>query len=350
MDSVLRIVDANLNRAAEGLRVAEDVCRFHWNLGGLASELKAIRHALFELLARGSLSRPERLDARDVEGDVGRSAATISAVSPAETLAALAFTNVARAREAIRSLEEVCRLADRPLAARIEALRYKLYAIEKAIGGLENSRSLGERLRRARFCLLATSRLYRRPLLETVVQAISAGVDVVELREKEGTDRERLRLARELREATVRAGVLFVVNDRPDLALLSHADGVHVGQDDLAPQAVRAIVGREGLVGVSTHSLAQAMAASLSGADFIGVGPVFASRTKDAGPLLGLDGLAEVVRQVRVPAFAIGGIGPENIDSVIAAGAQRVAVSAAILGANDPGTATAKIRAALPEP
>jgi thiamine-phosphate pyrophosphorylase len=170
---------------------------------------------------------------------------------------------------------------------------------------------------------------------------------MVELREKGIPDRDLLRTARALRELSARRGALFVVNDRPDVALLSQADGVHLGQLDLPPGAVRSLVGEGLLIGVSTHSVDEARAAEAAGADYIGAGPVFPTRTKDAGPLLGLDGLRAILDAVSIPVLAIGGIGPGNAALVARAGVARAAVSSAILGAADPGAAARAIRRAL---
>jgi thiamine-phosphate pyrophosphorylase len=146
---------------------------------------------------------------------------------------------------------------------------------------------------------------------------------------------------------TARRGALFIVNDRPDIALLSHADGVHLGQADLPVGDARSLVGDDALIGVSTHSVEEARAAEAAGADYIGAGPVFPTGTKDAGPLLGLHGLRGILAAVAVPAFAIGGISPGNAAEAARAGARRAAASSTILTASAPAAAARAIRAAL---
>ena len=369
-----RIIDSSLNRAAEGLRVVEDICRFHWSFPGFAEELKALRH---ELLAagRGDLETHRRLlRSRDVEGDVGRRSGVTGPTGrtgPPETagppadgdgaadasLAAAAFANLERSREALRTLEEVTRDADRELAGRFESLRYRLYSLEK---GLARAGDAGDgasragigaerraRLQEARIYLLATRSLCSKGLAETVTTAVRAGVDVVQLREKSLSAASLLDEARALREITAREGALLVVNDRPDVALLSRADGVHLGQEDLAVGETRAVVGDDLIIGVSTHSVEQARKAQREGADYIGAGPVFPTATKDAGPAIGPEGLERILAAVDVPAFAIGGIGPRNAHEVAARGAARVAVSSAILGSDDVQAAVRALRRAL---
>ena len=146
-------------------------------------------------------------------------------------------------------------------------------------------------------------------------------------------DRQLLERAAALREITRAAGVLFIMNDRPDLAVLAQADGVHVGQEDVSVKAARTIVGPDGLVGVSTHSIDQARQAVLDGANYIGVGPTFPSGTKQFDQFPGLDLLRAVADEIRLPAFAIGGIGPENLSEVLQTGIGRIAVSGAVLNA-----------------
>jgi thiamine-phosphate pyrophosphorylase len=167
------------------------------------------------------------------------------------------------------------------------------------------------------------------------------------LREKDVNDAVLLDRARALREITARRGALFIVNDRVDIALLSHADGVHLGQLDLPLAEVRRLSGRRLIVGVSTHSVEQARNAERAGADYIGAGPVFATTTKDAGELLRPSGLKAVRAAVSIPVFAIGGITIENIGQIGSEPGCRVAVSSAVLRAGDPGAAVRELLARL---
>lgn len=176
--------------------------------------------------------------------------------------------------------------------------------------------------------------------------ALAGGAQIIQLREKAIGDRLLLQRARALRRWTAEAGALFIMNDRPDLALLSDADGVHVGQDELSVAHVRQILGAARLVGVSTHSPEQARDAVSHGADYIGIGPVFASQTKRFQRLAGLS-LLHAVQGTPIPAFAIGGINETNLADVLRAGATRIAVSAAVCGADDPAAAARRLLAAM---
>jgi thiamine-phosphate pyrophosphorylase len=193
-----------------------------------------------------------------------------------------------------------------------------------------------ERLRRARLYLICDDRPD-----DFVERALRGGVDIVQLRIKEGSDDGILAAARRLARVCARHGALFVVNDRPDLAIEAGADGVHVGQDDIPVEQARKVVGAARLVGLSTHSPAQIDPAA--GVDYIGVGPVHATPTKPGRTPVGLDLVRYAARNAQVPFFAIGGIDRSNVDAVRAAGAERIAVVRALTEAEDPEAAAARL-------
>ena len=195
-------------------------------------------------------------------------------------------------------------------------------------------------------CLLA--RACYAALDWTIAEAAAGGMDVVQLREKILPDSELLRRARDVRRWTRKAGVLFIVNDRPDIARLSEADGVHLGQDDMPIYDARRIVGPDALIGVSTHTIEQVRRAVLDGANYIGVGPTFASSTKNFDVLAGLDFVRAATAETSLPAFVLGGVTAENVHQVVAAGGRRIAVSAAISRSDDPRTAAEKLKMSLP--
>ena len=174
-----------------------------------------------------------------------------------------------------------------------------------------------------------------------VAAALRGGVDVVQLRAKEATDEEIVTAGRVFRRLCSREGALFVLNDRPDLAVACDADGVHVGQDDTPVAEARAIVGDDRLVGLSTHTPEQIEAAA--GVDYISVGPVFATPTKPDGEPVGLDLVRFAAAHATVPWFAIGGIDETTVAEVAEAGASRIAVVRAIRDAEDPRAAAAAL-------
>ncbi len=336
-----RILDAAANRCSEGLRVVEDVVRFARNDPFGARLLKEFRHEFNVLLAL--LPAARRLEMRDSSRDVGTTLSTKSEGSRGSLRDVLA-ANFKRSEEALRSLEEVSKLFGAELldfTRGIEALRYRFYTVEKTI---LRSLAVDLRLSEARVYLLVTRELCAAGAERVICESIVNGVDVIQLREKSLNDREFVRYAREAREWTARHGKLLIVNDRPDVAALCDADGVHLGQEDLAVGEARRILGPGALVGVSTHAFEQARQAVLDGADYLGAGPVYPSGTKDFPEgCAGLDYLRQVAAEVTIPWFAIGGIAAENLAAVVETGARRIAVCGAICGAAEPGAAAAEL-------
>jgi thiamine-phosphate pyrophosphorylase len=336
-----RILDANANRAREALRVVEDYCRFVLGDAFLAGAAKSLRHGLTEAL--GEVPAGLLLEARDTPGDVGTALRT-----PAEeqrySPAAVAQANLKRLQEALRTLEEYGKLRSKALGRRLEALRYQSYTLERAVLIGTAAR---DRLSDARLYVLVSGAGCTASLEWTIKEAVAGGAQVIQLREKGLSDRGLLARARNVRRWTREAGALFIMNDRPDLARLAEADGVHVGQDELPVHEVRRIVGPDLLIGVSTHSLAQARQAVLDGASYIGVGPTFPSMTKEFTDFPGLEFVRQVAAETSLPAFAVGGVALANVAEVVAAGLRRVAVSSAICQADDPQAVAAAFRRQL---
>ncbi len=179
-------------------------------------------------------------------------------------------------------------------------------------------------------CFITDRKISAVTMEESVAAALKSGARWIQYREKEKTRREIYIEASRLRELTVRAGAEFIVNDHADIALAVGADGLHLGQDDLPLREARGIMGKR-IIGISTHSVAEAVEAEHDGADYIGFGPVFRTTTKDAGEPRGVDMLREIRRHVSIPIVAIGGITLDNLARVIEAGADAVAVASAIL-------------------
>jgi thiamine-phosphate pyrophosphorylase len=201
--------------------------------------------------------------------------------------------------------------------------------------------------RRAR---LRDARLYfvadRDGMERALEGALAGGVDLFQLRDKDATDDELLAAAATARSLCEAAGALFLLNDRPDLAAASGADGVHVGQDDMPVDRARKLVGGDALVGLSTHSMQQAQAGCRTGADYIAVGPVHATPTKEGRPAIGVEPIKYAAAHVSVPWFAIGGLDAANVGAVVKAGARRIVVVRALAQADDPEAAARTLRAA----
>ena len=347
--ALARLLDAAENRAREGLRVLDDHARFVLDDAGLTAECKALRHALAGALPVG---RGERCSARETASDVGTGLSEPTERTRADTPAVLA-ANAARVQEALRSLEEWSKVPvpdeRRPgSTAAFEGLRYRVYTLEKRLlAATARPRLVDADGEPWRVYLLLSRSACRRDWRDVLAAACDAGAGPVQVREKGETDRALLGHLREVRAVTAKAGVPLIVNDRPDLATLCDADGVHVGTDDLPVAEVRTMLGDRALLGASTHRPEDATAALAAGADHLGVGPCFPSGTKRFGAFPGPDYLRWAAANVRAPWFAIGGIDATTARDAAAAGAGRAAVCGAVCGADDPGAAVAELRAAL---
>ncbi|MCY2993462.1 MAG: thiamine phosphate synthase [Planctomycetota bacterium] len=340
--SVLRILDANVNRATEGLRVLEEYVRFVLDDAHLSRLCKELRHDTAGALQR--IAGSERWAARDTLHDVGT-----QIFAPTEylreNLADVLTANASRIEQSLRCLEEYAKLLSPGLAPLFEAFRYRAYTLARAI--IITGQSC-QRLSHARLYVLVDGGSSAESFGLLIRRLTVAGTHVIQLRDKQLCDRVLVERARLLRTLTRRTNTLFIMNDRPDLALLADADGVHVGQAELTVKDARTLIGPQRLVGVSTHSLDQARQAVLDGANYIGCGPTFPSGTKTFASFPGTEFLQQVRQELSLPAFAIGGISRDNVEQVLAAGFTRIAVSGAVVDAADPGQAASWLLGKLP--
>jgi thiamine-phosphate pyrophosphorylase len=336
---ILRVIDASLNRACEGLRVVEDYARFVLDDAHLSRLAKQMRHDL----ANAAPEALDRFACRETQADVGTAISTISEGQRADAWS-VCLASLERTQQALRSLEEFGKTLDPSLGAAFEGLRYRTYTLAKALAATTGAI---ERLDGVRLYGLVDGRESPDEFEGFVQTLCEAGVQALQLRDKELSDRELVGRAKRLAAVCHQYGALSIVNDRPDIALVAGADGVHVGQDELSVKDCRSVLGPRGLIGVSTHSIEQARAAVLDGADYLGVGPIFPSGTKSFVQFPGLDLVRQVAAEIALPAFAIGGITPVNVGEVFAAGLQRVAVAGAVTGVSDPAAAVRSLKDAL---
>jgi len=335
---VARLIDANLDRAREGLRVIEDWCRFGLDRQDLVVPLKDWRQQLGQL--HHDRYRQARSTATDSAAGLGHPAQDTRTDS-----VAIVKANASRVQEALRVIEEFARNGDAVLARTAAAVRYALYDHEVRILEACGHSRRKQQLEDARLCLItdpgADDGCER--LVQRVEAALQSGVSLVQYRRKHGSDGLRLQEAQQLAQLCHEHNALFIVNDRIDLALLVNADGVHLGQEDLPYREARRLLGSAKLIGRSTHKLAQLHEAQEQGADYVGVGPVFATATKADRQPAGLSWVKEACAAARIPWFAIGGITATTLPRVREAGAQRVAVVSAIMASEDPASASRQL-------
>ena len=341
-NDIYRIIDANMNRASEALRVLEDWARYSKDDKQIAEKLKKIRHSINNILS----AHPNLVMHRESEFDVGKE---IENNSERKSVRDIIRANCKRLEEAFRVLSEYGGLVktSRWGVSEFENNRYEIYTIEKEL--LKNEKLL--RLHNARLYLVAgkdvvSQRLYTdNEFLSIIEKSIEGGVDIIQLREKNENETKILNLAKEIRKIISGTDVLFIINDRVDLALAADADGVHLGQDDLSVSEARKITPEGFIIGLSTHSIEQGKGALNSGVDYIGVGPVFQTPTKPDYKAAGLEYVSWAKDNLKnIPWFAIGGIDDGNINKVTDAGAKRVAIVRAIMNSNDPKSVTKKLK------
>ncbi|MDP2663577.1 MAG: thiamine phosphate synthase [Dehalococcoidia bacterium] len=322
-----RILDANLDRAREGLRVLEDIARFALNDPSLSSRLKDMRHRL--VLEDKAVAL---LSARDVEGDTAAFLDT-EAEGARANLFSILEANAKRVQESLRVLEEVGKLL--PQVAHFKEMRFSLYEVEKEMASRLLRREKAATIK-GLYVIIDGSMLGERSEVEVAQAAIAGGARVLQLRDKTREKGLLLPVAVALRDLCRRAGVLFIVNDHVDLAMAAGADGVHLGQKDLPVSAARRMLPIDALVGCSTNNVEEARLAQADGADYVAVGALFPTSTKADIRPASLQVLEAVRQAVSVPVVAIGGINQSNAAQAIGAGADAVAVISAVSASKDP--------------
>jgi len=337
-NQLLRMIDANLNRSSEGLRVLEDVARFLLNNAELSQRLRTLRHDLAQetkLLSVGLLSR------RDSEHDVGHFSSREKELNMKTTslrdLLDLVTANAKRVEESLRVIEELAKLPEISSmlnSASFEQVRFTLYTLERDLISRISRRDKIERVP-GLYVILDRQFLMGRGELGIAGQVIEGGARVIQLRDKQSKKGELLLVAQKLKKLCSQAGVLFIINDYLDLAVAVDADGLHVGQEDLPLPVIRRELPVGKIVGCSVTTLSQAKKAQAEGADYIAVGSIFPTTTKKEAAVVGIDMLRELKRTVATPLVAIGGINQNNIGEVVSAGADTVAVISAVLGEDD---------------
>lgn len=315
------MLDANVNRAAEGMRVLEDISRFVIQDKELCAELKQYRHSL-----RSTYPVIELVRSRNTSQDVGTGVST-SQESSRQSIIDVAIAASHRCCEALRVIEEMEKLAH---DTNVEHIRYAMYDLSAAVvRGLHFSRQW-------RLCMLLTIELCTLPWQKTVQQAVMGGVDCIQVREKHMNTVTLVHHVREVAQLSRGHGVSIVVNDRVDVAVAAGACGVHLGGTDMSIQDARA-VGRDLIIGATTHTVAQMQNAVDCGANYIGVGPMFSSQTKTGS----MDSNPALIREAAskfpdTPHLAIGGISPQHMPVLLEYGCKGVAVCGAICGSRNP--------------
>lgn len=321
-----RILDANLDRAREGIRVIEEWCRLGLEHQEHSQKCKDIRQIL------GKWHSPQIRSGRDITHDPGTELSHELETDRAG-LDSLLGANFARVQEALRVLEEYGKLYNQTMGQEMKALRYQVYE-------LQSSLTVPQGLK-----ILQTHPLYlvtmpHPRLLAVVEECLKGGLKIVQFRQKEGTDREKIDTAQALCRLCHSYDALFLVNDRVDIALAVGADGVHLGQTDMGVKQARQILGSTALIGLSTTSPQELAYALSQQPDYVGVGPLFTTPTKPGKAAVKDSYLPYAVKNCPIPWFGIGGVSLDNLEELIAKGVKRVAVVRELMNAPDPKQTT----------
>jgi thiamine-phosphate pyrophosphorylase len=332
---MLRLIDANLNRISEGLRLLEDVARFILNDARISAELKSLRH---ELLGEDTSLQKELLSARDSAGDV---AAFAEEETRRDDLPTILIANARRVQESLRVVEEFAKLPDIALdPEKFKKARFALYELERKL----TARLLRHEKRIAGlYVIIDPEVLGGRSEADVCHQAIRGGAKAIQLRDKHRGKEEILAAAKRLKEVCTQYDVLFIVNDYLDIALASGADGLHLGPGDLPISAARQLLPIDKILGCSTTTLKEALQAEADGADYIAVGSIYPTSSKAGAIVVGLETLRQIREAISIPIVAIGGIDETNAAAAIEAGADSLAVISAVLGAKDVEEAARKL-------
>ncbi|RKY13756.1 MAG: thiamine phosphate synthase [Planctomycetota bacterium] len=335
IDVLYRIIDANFNRGREALRVMEEYCRFGLNHPALSAQAKQCRHQLCQSMK--GVDPQKLLSNRDVGGDVGREL-RVTGQLQRQSLEDCFTAAAKRASEALRALAESIQTIDPAISAAMEKIRFEVYALEKKCVLYACSKHQLESVR-LYVLINATAQTDEHKVLDLAKTCIDNGADCLQLRAKEFCDSSLLDLARKFTALCKEAGAVSIINDRADIAILSDADGVHLGQNEIGVSCVRQLAKRPLIIGVSTHTLDELSAAIDSGCDYVGIGPAFASPTKPKLNLAGIGYIRQalaVLEQTGIFHVAIGGIHSQNIPVLLDIGVRAVAVSSALTHSGNP--------------
>lgn len=339
---VLRLIDANTNRAAEGIRTVEDVARLVFENADVARSLKQLRHELGSIVQ--AIPALDRLAARDTQSDAGTQTTLTSESKRADWASVIAAASE-RTTQSLRCLEEFSKILPPELQSKTEgrfkALRYRAY---DALAAAQQKLAGPKLPSGAQLYVLIDCKRDLESFVGYAQELVAAGVDILQIRDKQADGAKLLAYARAAHQALVDTPCKLIINDRVDVALAAQADGVHVGQDDLPLSEVKRLLPVSMLVGVSTHDIQQARQAQAEGADYIGCGPTFPSQTKSFTDFPGIKFLTEVACEIDIPAFAIGGIGADNLPQVLASGCRCIAVSNVIHSATNPSDAARQLK------
>ena len=323
---IFQIIDANLDRAREGLRVLEDWARFGLGENNSVKRIKNFR----QILGKNHLEVYKQ--SRNYIKDECKGL-THQEQSKRKAPAQIISSNAGRVQEALRVIEEFSRLHNHELSKIAAEIRYEIYTLEIELLSLSKFKKSVEILKKNDLYVITDQ---KENLLEIIEEVLIAGVKIIQHRFKKGTDKDHLQEAIQIKNLCKKYNSLFIVNDRIDIALASNADGIHLGQDDLDLKTARKLLGYSKIVGISANNAIDISNALKEGCDYIGIGPVFETTTKKNKKPLGIENIKTLTKDLNIPWFAIGGIKSNNISYLKRNGFKKVALVSELMNSEDP--------------
>lgn len=312
-----RIIDVNINRLSESLKLIEDLSRFSLNNRNLLTTVRKIRIDFLKI--KRTLPLTDIIGSRESQHDLGRAARFD--IRKKKTPRDVIMANVTRAKESSRILEETLKSSNALASIKMKAIRFQIYDVEQRI-----LQYLHTRFNPRLYAIIDEKYIQSARLREIVHILTDNGATMIQLRITTLSDRTFLNYANVIRKAIHNANTKFIINNRTDIARACRADGVHLGRNDLPVKTARAIAGEQIIVGASAHTMKEALSAQSQGADYIGVGSIFKTTTKPNARVCGLQILKSICKKVTIPVVGIGGITNKNYRAVLKTGAAGIAV------------------------
>ena len=324
--NIFQIIDANLDRAREGLRVLEDWARFGLGMEDFVIKIKNFR----QILGKNHLDIYKK--SRNFTEDQCKGLSHIEQINRKNPKNIIS-SNSARIQEALRVIEEFSRGHNDKLSKIASDIRYEIYTLEIELLNF-NQRKCANKIINENNLYAITN--HKENLIEIVEKLLLGGVKIIQHRFKEGNAKDHLKEALEINRLCKKYNSLFIVNDRIDIAIASNADGIHLGQEDIDLITARKLLGSSKIIGISANNSTDIANAIKNECDYIGIGPVFKTSTKKGKKPLGIERIKSLTRDIKIPWFAIGGINKENVSSLRNCGINKVAIVSGLLNSDDP--------------
>ncbi len=323
---IYQIIDANLDRAREGLRVLEDWARFGLGKEKYVEKIKNFRQVLgknhLEVYKESRNHIEDKCKGLSHKEQNNR-----------KTSEQIISSNSARVQEALRVVEEFSRIQNHELSKIASEIRYEIYTIEIDLLSLSRCKDSEEILKENDLYVITDQ---KDNLLEIIEEILIAGVKIIQYRFKTGTDKDNLQEAIKIKNLCKKYNSLFIINDRLDIALASNADGIHLGKDDLDLKIARKLLGYSKIIGISANNEIDISNALKNGCNYIGIGPVFETETKKNKKPIGIEKIKTLTKDLNIPWFAIGGIKSKNISYLRRNGLKKVALVSELMNSEDP--------------